>query len=223
MSRKRRRDSWWERQQVSKGYNHNKLQGHAANRRGRHNEERVAAALKAASGLLPWVSSWRAATDDEDRQGIDYVVHISMDGGGTSTVYLQVKSSLVEADRFLRRNEISQRLPIAVIVVEDGSSDEGLLAQVSYRLNVLREHLTAGNLTSYHQRELRRLLSVLESGLKAGINTYGPIDKSTARAVALDLSVTNLRAWSRSILGVHLPGPAELREMVDGRTPDQLT
>lgn len=81
--------------------------GRLGQRRGRESER---AALEAISANMPeWMTSVRAATDDEDRRGIDIVA--STDVGD---VYLQVKSSVGAAKDF-RRDPRRRNIAVAVV------------------------------------------------------------------------------------------------------------
>lgn len=191
MSKKSKR---WQRLQAKQG---SRTSGEEGNRRGRHNEDRVEAVLKKlhAAPWPPWIVSTRKATESEDHRGIDFVVAVDL-----GVVYLQVKSSKVAAEDFLKKGVVKE-LPIAVVVVVDDASSEGLRAQVLHRLTVLREELQLG--CSGDWRSQRRLIAVIDNALKTAINKHGSITKDMTRTIAGEVA-PHLDAWASGILGVPL-------------------
>lgn len=84
--------------------------------RGFANENRVAEALTFLSenDPPPWFKGWDKATPEQDRKGIDYVVH-TYDIGD---LYLQVKSSHAGCKKFNGRR---RKQLIAVLLVQESN------------------------------------------------------------------------------------------------------
>lgn len=201
---KRSRKNRWQVLQEKRGYTaESHERGTEANERGQRNENRVWICLDSIGTPAgpSWAKSARKATEAEDKGGVDFVVHTDV-----GTVYLQVKSSHSGANEFLKNHRAARELPVGVVIVLENTTDEGLREQVFFKLTMLRERVMGVSL----DRQRQRLVSSLNCALRAAINQHGPIDKETARTVAIDIA-NHLKGWLEREIGMreHDAAPAK--------------
>ena len=85
--------------------------------------------------LPKWFRGIRRATQQEDSQGIDFVIFID-----TGDILLQVKSSQREKDRFL---EVQAHRSIPVVVIDLSESDRKIRRKVISAIVSVRKKLLA--------------------------------------------------------------------------------
>jgi hypothetical protein len=106
--------------------------GRVAHKRGRENEARVLDACQLPSRPV-WMHSARAATREEDADGIDVVIESDI-----GKLYVQVKSSRGGKAAFLQKR---RRALVAVVVVGPANSLESTLAKVVGEVGKVRHEL----------------------------------------------------------------------------------
>lgn len=126
------------------------MSGKSGRLRGKRNEKRLVRLLKQyiQGGKLSWLLSVERSTRDLDDIGIDVVVHTEK-----KPLFLQVKSSKKEAQRFRKKYYSHEGRSIAVVTITEDSKDKEILQKAVNLLTKMFYSTDTGSLVFRHDND----------------------------------------------------------------------